>query len=51
MQLPSIVRIKRSYTEELALIAIVYFKAHLKALFSTQYSRGSHYRGLVKRDH
>ena len=43
MQLSPIFKIKRSYTEELALIAIVYLNTDLKALFSTQYSRGSHY--------
>jgi len=43
MQVSPMIRIKRSYTEELPLIAIVYLKVALKALFSTQYSRRSHY--------
>ena len=43
MRVSPIIRIKRSYTEELPLIAIVYLKVALKALFSAQYIRGSHY--------
>lgn len=47
MPVSPIIRIKCIYTEELLLIAIAYLKADLKALFSTQYSRRSHYRGLA----